>query len=84
MAPGDLLEKGHVGLGIALLVALVGPLAAMSTGDLRLINTPLPQRLATDLGPKFINPRHPGPSPSPRFRGFRCEKPQKSVENQYA
>ncbi len=29
------------------------------TGDLRLIKPPLPQRLATDLGPKFIIPRQP-------------------------
>ena len=30
MAPGDLLEKGHFGLGMAFLVALAGPLAATS------------------------------------------------------
>ena len=37
------------------------------TGDLRLIKPPLPQRLATDLGPKFINPRPPDPRPHPEI-----------------
>ena len=38
-----------------------------NTGDLRLIKPPLPQRLASDLGPRFINPCPRDPRPHPDF-----------------
>jgi hypothetical protein len=44
------------------------PEICLFTGDLRLIKTPLPQRVAPDVGPKFINPRPPDPAPTSMSR----------------